>query len=105
MLDTVNSYQCMSNESWEMRVRSSDGHRDYIVSYGKAPYWSVVDNDFSCTCEAFKFKKTYCKHIKQVAHLHCGWIQYIHGGEPVIVDGKKSCPRCHGPLKSISYGV
>lgn len=83
-----------------MEVQSEqDSRTRYEVSYGKlGEHLKDVrerEFDFACTCPHWEKRVwhrpgEYCKHVRKVMSLHCGWRQDEHGGE--LVDGR--CPRC-----------
>lgn len=106
MLDRVAFYHCITAEDWSMLVTSSDGKKTHTVSFGKNhKHENHVECDYSCTCEAYKYRKGYCKHIEAVKHLHCGWMQFIDGGEPVDKIGEKVCPRCGSYVSARMWAV
>lgn len=92
-------FNCQTVEHFRAEVQ---GSKTYIVSYGT----QKEGNDWSCTCDAFKYGKgKYCKHIEQVKDKWCGWMQYIHGGKPVEKDGEYFCPKCGAEAIPRSWAV
>lgn len=96
-------YHCESAERFTTEVAGSKG-KTYTVRFGRGhKRASEVQFDWSCDCEAYKYKPGYCKHIKLVIDekRRCGWMQFEHGGEPK--DDK--CPECGGPVYSMGWAV
>jgi len=105
MLTVEYYWVCASANYYSRVVKGSNGER-YKVVYERTdrPSWS-------CTCPAFKFRKT-CKHIKNVRETtHCGWNEYADGGDviDVLVDDEhtngKACPECGCGVESVGFGV
>lgn len=81
-------FNCETAESYSTEVQ---GSKTYTVSFGP----SKEGSDWSCTCDAFKYGKgKYCKHIEQVKDQRCGWMQYVHGEQPVEKNHEYLCPKC-----------
>lgn len=81
-------FNCETAEGFNTEVQ---GSKTYIVAFGP----SKEGYDWTCSCDAFKYGKgKYCKHIKQVEQTRCGWMQYVHGGEPVENNHEYFCPKC-----------
>lgn len=80
----------------------------YLVKYGKTSHQNKdVQFDWSCTCGSYVYQKGtdqngYCKHIRAAKTDHCGWMQFIDGGD-ATPEGK--CPRCGGPVISMRWAV
>jgi hypothetical protein len=98
-LTTEYFYHCKSADHWEINIAGKTGN--YTVTYGSMNGGNV-QKDYSCTCMGFGFRKT-CKHVEEVkaSGIHCGWMQYIDGGE--LKDGK--CPECSNDVESMGWGV
>ena len=81
-------FNCQTAEEFQTQI---EGTKTYTVSFGPGK----EGHDWTCTCDAFKYGKgKYCKHIKQVESSRCGWMQYVHGGEPVQKGHEYFCPKC-----------
>lgn len=92
-----NYYHCASAEDWNTKVKGSTG-KTYTVRYGSKGHKNIhdVEHDYSCTCEAYRYQSGYCKHIKQVIKekRRCGWMQFVDGGVPGLIQGELICPEC-----------
>jgi len=103
-------WHCLSAEDWATIVRSPSGS-SYRVAFERMPAGHPVQFDYTCECRSFQFKKGtdsrgYCKHIRRVRGQHCGWMQFTHGGEPVMdEEGNRACPECGGPVSAMDWGV
>lgn len=80
-------FQCESVENFSVQVQ---GSKNYTVSFGL----TQQGYDYTCSCESFKFRKKYCKHIEQVKDQRCGWMQFVHGDQPVEKNSEHFCPKC-----------
>jgi len=101
MVDIVPMVMCKTNEFWQKQVVGSKGSV-YTVTFDALSHKRHdVVCDFSCTCQAYKFGKKYCKHIEAVKGDRCGWHQQFDGGE--AINGK--CPQCGGEIVGIVVGV
>lgn len=98
-LDMVVYPHCISCEGWERKVAGSRGDQ-YTVEY------QPVNGQYTytCTCKGYQHHGK-CKHIEQVKGEHCSWMQFLHGGEPVEIDGEKRCPECHDEITYMKWGV
>lgn len=106
MLDKVAYWHCLTAEGWSKEVVGSDGKTVYVVRWDRHSHKNrSVQMDYSCTCQAYKMKPGYCKHINQVKSQHCGWMQFISGGEPVEKNGEKVCPHCGDKVSTMLWGV
>lgn len=101
-------FHCDSAESWSVEVEGSGGNK-YTVRWDSFSHKNrhEVEHDYSCTCMAYKTRKGYCKHIKQVVEdgQHCKWLQFTDGGEPVKKDDGFYCPRCGRPAHAQRWAV
>ena len=96
---------CLSAREWQRIVQSKDGKNAYIVRWDNYSHKNRnVQFDYSCTCKGYKMRGR-CRHIEEAKAFHCRWHQFEHGGEPPVVDGKHTCPRCGGPVTSERWGV
>lgn len=94
---------CSSNESWTRIVKGS-GDNTYTVRFDKHHHKNRhVENDFSCTCPAYRYKGSYCKHIMQVKHECCRYGWQAAMGDPV--DMGDTCPQCGGTTTVISVAT
>ena len=99
-------YHCVTAENWSMLVPSSDGKKTYTIRFDRHSHKNPeVQLDYSCTCPAYKNYAGYCKHIKANKHHHCGWMQFVDGGEPVDKLDEKVCPRCGSFVGTMLWGV
>lgn len=99
-------YHCNSAQYFSTEVDGSNGKK-YTVKYCETPR-GFYEYDYICDCHSFKFGKgKHCKHIEQVkdSGKHCGWMQFIHGGEPVEKNGVKTCPKCGDECGVARYAV
>lgn len=104
-LTIENKWTCATNLHWSLKVPGSK-NTTHTVSWSREHKNTAhYQYDYSCTCHAYKFKPGYCKHIESVKGQHCGWDQFIRGGEPKEVNGVKVCPCCAGPLEIMRHGV
>lgn len=93
-------YMCQSVQNWSVDVQSeSDASTRYEVCFRKLPEHlkdvREEEFDFTCSCPHWERRMwhhahEYCKHVRRVKALHCGWRQDRDGGE--LVDGR--CPKC-----------
>jgi hypothetical protein len=101
-------YYCLSNEEFLTFVASSNGEKVYTVTFGpEHKNHEKVVNDWACTCEAYKYRDGYCKHIKKVqaSRERCGWYQFADGGEPDTSSEGPKCPKCGGPVATHRVAV
>lgn len=82
----VVGYECPTAHMFKTVVRGR--REDYLVEMGPWVQGPRKVN-WRCSCPDFRPDR-YCRHIAVAKRRWCGWIQAIHGGEPV--DG--TCPRC-----------
>ena len=84
-------YHCASAENWSTQVEGSKGKK-YTVTWEQGR----EGHDYTCTCQAFKFGRKACKHIKQVeqSDKHCKWLQFIDGDKPKMENNEAHCPKC-----------
>ena len=101
-LTTEFYWHCLTAEYWTTQVQGSKG-TTYTVRFDRDSHKNQfeVQYDWSCTCIAYQMQSDYCKHIKQVQKIRCGWMQFEDGGEPI--DGK--CPKCGSEIASMGYKV
>lgn len=110
-LDVVYMWHCITYENFETTVPSSDGKSSYVVRFDQYHHRNQRDTvcDWSCTCKAYEVGKgKYCKHINSViaSGVRCGWSQFMGGGDAMPdAHGVYHCPKCHGPVSSMGYGV
>ena len=105
-LDRVPYYHCKTAVEWSTTVPSTNGKSTYTVTFDRHSHKNhSVQYDYSCTCMAYKTQKGPCKHIKIAFKQHCGWMQFTEGGEPVVKDGKKVCPRCEKEVETMMWGI
>jgi hypothetical protein len=98
---------CTELLGWERKVEGSKG-KTYTVRWDERSHkhQGEVQYDYSCDCEAYKFRPGYCKHIKAVRAEHCQWQQMHDGDEPVEnKDGELRCPKCGAEVTAMRYGV
>ncbi len=102
---------CPTAEYWEKEVPSSNPDKPpYTVRYSRHHHNNPdVSHAYSCTCPSFHKWRT-CRHIRELEELtveqggHCGWLQFIEGGEPVEKDAQKCCPECGaGPVEFMNW--
>lgn len=107
-LTTEVYYHCAGCEGFRTEVTGSTG-TVYKVCWDNYSHKnrSNVQYDYSCTCMAYKTKKGYCKHIREVivSGKHCKWMQFIDGGEVVRKDGETFCPECGSPAHAQRHAV
>ena len=93
-------WMCQDLDYYEERMKSSCGRTEYNVTYHRGAW--------DCTCQGFRFRRT-CKHIEAAKKKQCDWHQYIHGGEPKMVDNDTEkvpvCPKCGRPCISVKVAV
>ena len=88
-------YHCQSAEYFTVDVQGKKSK--YKVVYG--PSKGQFQYDYTCNCPSFKFSGgKRCKHIEEAIGKHCNWLQFIEGGEPVLVKDDKTCPKCGLPV-------
>ena len=89
-----------------------------MYSGKNGPYTIIWDNHahkfkddvqyaYYCSCQSYKFYPGPCKHLIQITNEHrrCGWDQFADGEEPVIVNVRKTCPKCGGPVTPVRHAV
>jgi len=100
-------YACVSNERWGRKVPSSDGSKDYQVSYEKV-YVRGRDEivwRFTCECKGYQVHHRTCKHIKTAMTEYCGWQECDWEAEMDYYDedsGEGLCPVCGSSASPIS---
>lgn len=94
---------CPTNRSWSHAVKSSSG-KTYMVRYGYTPTGDY-QYGYTCTCEAFKFGKKECKHIKEAKKHHCMWNHEACMGSIVDIPEDGKCPVCGEELETIAIMV
>jgi len=107
MLTVEYYWHCVSAEKAVYKI---EGSKDtYTVSYDHN-YINTKGQGWHCPCQGFTFRKT-CKHVKEAQAKHCGWLQFVSGGDAVDVPENdeytngKACPECGGPVASRGWGV
>jgi len=93
-LTTQSFALCRSAQLWQREVRGSEG-KIYFVRWGRYGHKEGTQFGYSCSCKAFQFRSGLCKHVKAVRDEHCGWHQFMDGGEPTE---KGYCPECEGVI-------
>jgi len=89
-------YHCTSVDYQQFQIKGSKGDT-YTVSLGPKTK--------TCTCKGFQYRE-HCRHIAEAQrNRQCGWMQFVHGGEPKVVDGKKVCPECGSDITSARWAV
>jgi hypothetical protein len=95
---------CNSNETWSRIVKSSDESKQYVVRFDSTNHKNPhVQNDFSCTCPAYLYRGSYCKHIIAVKHECCRYGWQASMGSPV--DMGDTCPQCGGETSVVSFSA
>lgn len=95
-------WMCDTNISNVFTIKGSKGD-EYRVDYDHRLGWT-------CSCKGFKFRRA-CKHIEQAKKKHCGWNEFIEGGDAVEVNDDdehpngRACPKCGGMVTSQGWGV
>ena len=96
---------CASNFFW-MRPVAGSNDQSYCVTFGPAGPHSRYQNDYACTCPAYKFGKgKYCKHILAVKGERCAWGEEAFCGSFTEANPDGTCPMCGGETKVIQVGV
>jgi len=110
MPDFINQsfFHCETAEYFAIEVQGKTGN--YVVKWDNHSHLNKrdVQYDYSCSCWAYlKGKGKYCKHISKVkeSEQHCKWLQFIDGGEPIVIDGEKHCPKCNKSVRSMLWAV
>ena len=104
---TRERYACVSNERWTREVHSSDGSKNYRVSYEQV---FVRGRDelvwrFTCECKGYLVHRRTCKHIKSVMPQYCGWQENDWEAPMEYYDeasGEGLCPLCGSSAAPIS---
>lgn len=91
---------CESVQDFSLKVPSSDGKREYRVTFGPTPY-GRYQHDWSCECVGFGIRGT-CSHVEQAKEQRCGWNRHL---EPYPMPENRCCPDCGGPLKFVKVAV
>ena len=85
-------YHCPSVESHEAKIEGSTG-KVYTVRLGYSR-GGPTQFAWSCDCPGFKFRGR-CKHIVEAKESHCGWSEFVHGGEVARDENNVArCPLC-----------
>jgi SWIM zinc finger len=96
---------CATVFEYETFVEGSKGDH-YHVQYGRLPPGARYEYGWTCSCPAFQFRKqAECKHIAQVKSKRCAWGEEALCGDFPTRPKDGKCPRCKGPLKSVSVAV
>lgn len=91
---------CASVRDFSYRAKSSDGKREYRVSYGPTPY-GRYQHDWECECQGFQSRKT-CRHIDEAKQHRCGWNKHL---ESYSMPEDRKCPDCRGELAFVRVAV
>lgn len=106
---TISYYwQCQSVESADYEIPSRrKGSSPYTVSL--RPYMADMagydEYGWYCTCQGFRFHGKKCDHVKQAKLKHCGWQEFLTGGQVGGVEGDRRCPKCNAAAVSRPWGV
>jgi hypothetical protein len=98
---------CRSNMDFETTVPGSKKGATYTVRFGFMPQPHPVQNDWSCSCQGFRFHGK-CKHIAEVkaSKARCGWNGFLDNLEPAQdARGEYCCPECGGPVEVVQVAV
>jgi len=85
-------------------IKISDRARDRVIIFTNLPLpcpcypenkleFSFYVNDGKEYCEK-NFTGVPIEVLVETRKLHCGWVQFIDGGEAVKKDGEMVCPKC-----------
>ena len=91
---------CETVVDFVTKVKSSDGAREYRVTFGPTLY-GRYQNDWGGECQGFQTRGV-CKHVEAAKGQRCGWNRHL---EPYPMPEGCVCPDCGGGLKFIKVGV
>ena len=113
-------WECPSFADFSILVESErDPAKKYRVTYGNLSILFggnniAAEHGWVCTCPSYQNNNgpvkgpagiRKCKHIIANEEKRCGWNQFLHGGDPVLVDGVYRCPTCNQKLKARRWAV